>query len=122
MLGEGGLALAGAKLAARGNTGVELHTDKVPTCDEDMSALEIIASDSQDRMLAVVTPENLEEVLNILTEYNTPHAVIGQVTDEGLLQADFQSQIGLKSACLRGQHRWSGWKSLLIKLTCCFPC
>ncbi|MHA2072347.1 MAG: phosphoribosylformylglycinamidine synthase subunit PurL [Candidatus Thorarchaeota archaeon] len=83
-VGGGGLALAGAKLAARGNTGVELHTDKVPTCDEDMSALEIIASDSQDRMLAVVTPENLEEVLNILTEYNTPHAVIGQVTDEGL--------------------------------------
>ncbi len=83
-IGGGGIVLAGAKLAARGNTGVELHSDKVPTCEEDMSALEIITSDSQDRMLAVVAPENLERVLDILEGYNTPYAMIGQVTDEGL--------------------------------------
>ncbi len=82
-VGGGGLALAGAKLAARGNTGVEIHSDKVPICEEDMSALEIVTSDSQDRMLAVVAPENLERVLAILDGYNTPHSVIGQVTDEG---------------------------------------
>ncbi|MHA1926898.1 MAG: AIR synthase related protein [Candidatus Thorarchaeota archaeon] len=83
-VGGGGLALAGAKLAARGNTGVELHADEVPIDDEDMSTLEIITSDSQDRMLAVVAPENLESVLSILGSYDTPHAVIGQVTDERL--------------------------------------
>jgi phosphoribosylformylglycinamidine synthase len=83
-VGGGGLALAGAKLAARGNTGVELHSDKVPTSDEGMNALEIVTSDSQDRMLAVVAPENLDNVIEILGEYNTPNAVIGSVTDEGL--------------------------------------
>ncbi|MFX1472983.1 MAG: AIR synthase related protein, partial [Promethearchaeota archaeon] len=56
-VGGGGLALAGAKLAARGRTGVELHADLVPIDEEDMSTLEIITSDSQNRMLAVVAPE-----------------------------------------------------------------
>jgi phosphoribosylformylglycinamidine synthase len=83
-VGGGGLALAGAKLAARGETGVDLHTEMVPIDEEDMSTLEIITSDSQNRMLAVVAPENLEKVLSILGTYDTPHAVIGQVTDEGL--------------------------------------
>ncbi|MFW9804332.1 MAG: phosphoribosylformylglycinamidine synthase subunit PurL, partial [Candidatus Thorarchaeota archaeon] len=83
-VGGGGLALAGAKLAARGETGVELHADMVPIDDEEMSTVEIITSDSQNRMLAVVAPENLERVLLILGSYDTPHAVIGQVTDKGL--------------------------------------
>jgi phosphoribosylformylglycinamidine synthase II len=83
-VGGGGLALAGAKLAARGNTGVELHADMVPIDEEDMSTLEIITSDSQNRMLAVVAPEYLERVLSILGSYDAPYAVIGKVTDEGL--------------------------------------
>lgn len=83
-VGGGGLALAGAKLAARGNTGVELHTDRVPVTQDEMTPLEIITSDSQDRMLAVVAPEDLDTVLSILAEYDTPHAVIGRVTDEGI--------------------------------------
>ncbi|MFX0055928.1 MAG: phosphoribosylformylglycinamidine synthase subunit PurL [Candidatus Hermodarchaeota archaeon] len=83
-VGGGGLVLAGAKLAARGDTGVDLHADRVPIDDEDMSTVEIITSDSQNRMLAVVAPESLERVLSILGSYDTPHAVIGQVTDKGL--------------------------------------
>lgn len=82
-LGGGGLTSAAGEMARKGGTGVVIETDKVPLREGDMVASEIIISESQERMLAVVDPERLEQVLEILKKHDTPHEVIGRVTDDG---------------------------------------
>ncbi len=82
--GGGGLTSCAGEMASAGGTGVMVEVDKVPLREEGMTATEIVISESQERMLAIVAPEKLERVLEVLTENDTPHAVIGRVTDDGL--------------------------------------
>ncbi|MHA1735426.1 MAG: phosphoribosylformylglycinamidine synthase subunit PurL [Candidatus Thorarchaeota archaeon] len=81
--GGGGLTSCAGEMAANGGTGVVVEVEKVPLREPGMTATEIVISESQERMLAVVAPEKLERVLEILGENDTPHAVIGKVTDDG---------------------------------------
>ncbi|MGV9102810.1 MAG: phosphoribosylformylglycinamidine synthase subunit PurL, partial [Candidatus Thorarchaeota archaeon] len=81
-LGGGGLACCAGEMAANGSTGARIEVDEVPLREEDMASWEIIVSESQERMLAVVPPENLDAMLEILARNETPHAVVGQVTDD----------------------------------------
>ncbi|MGM0687769.1 MAG: phosphoribosylformylglycinamidine synthase subunit PurL, partial [Promethearchaeati archaeon] len=81
-LGGGGLACCAGEMAANGGTGARIEVDKVPLREKDMASWEIIVSESQERMLAVVPPKNLDAVLEILARNETPHAVVGQVTDD----------------------------------------
>ncbi|MHA1770566.1 MAG: phosphoribosylformylglycinamidine synthase subunit PurL [Candidatus Thorarchaeota archaeon] len=81
--GGGGLTSCAGEMAASGGTGVTIEVDKVPLREEGMTATEIVISESQERMLAVVSPEKIERVLEVLTQNDTPHAVIGKVTDDG---------------------------------------
>ncbi len=88
-LGGGGLASASAKLASKGNIGLAILVDKVPLEEDEIGPIDILLSESQDRMLAVVTSHNLERVLRILGESNVPHAVIGKVTDDNMLTVHY---------------------------------
>ncbi len=81
-LGGGGLASAAGELAFRGGTGCVIEVDKVPLRESGMTAREIIVSESQERMMLVIRPEKVERVLQILEENDTPHAVVGRVTDD----------------------------------------
>ncbi len=81
-LGGGGLTSAAGELAFRGGTGCVVEVDKVPLREANMTAREIIVSESQERMMVVVSPERLGRVLQILEENDTPHAVVGRVTDD----------------------------------------
>ncbi len=81
--GGGGATSAAGELAKKGGTGVEVHVDQFPLREPDMRAHEIIISESQERMLAVVAPENLERVIEILEKNETPYGVIGKVTSDG---------------------------------------
>jgi phosphoribosylformylglycinamidine synthase II len=80
--GGGGAASAAGELAKQGGTGVIVEVDKFPLREEDMHAHEIIVSESQERMLAVVDPSKIDKVLDILEEYEIPHGVVGEVTDD----------------------------------------
>ncbi|MGY5854149.1 MAG: phosphoribosylformylglycinamidine synthase subunit PurL [Candidatus Thorarchaeota archaeon] len=82
-LGGGGLASAASNLAFKGKTGIEIHLDRVPVREENMSPIEIITSETPERMLGIVAPEHLDQVLEILIENDITHAVIGEVTDTG---------------------------------------
>ncbi len=79
-LGGGGLTSCAGEMASNGGTGVTIDVDRVPVREQGMAPWEIIVSESQERMLAVVSPENLDDVLEILAKSEAPHAVIGQVT------------------------------------------
>ena len=81
-LGGGGLACATSELAAAGDGGMRVNLDNVPLRAENMSAAEILASESQERMCAVVTPENVDRFMEICAKWEVGAAVIGEVTDE----------------------------------------
>src|SRR5699024_2316581 len=81
-LGGGGLACATSELAAAGDGGMRVNLDAVHLRAEKMSAAEILASESQERMCAVVTPENVEKFKQICAKWDVTVAEIGEVTDE----------------------------------------
>lgn len=80
-LGGGGLSCAVSEMCFRGKTGAIIRLEDVPLRERDMEPWEILVSESQERMMAVVSPKNLEKVLEILSRYELPYAVIGEVTD-----------------------------------------
>jgi phosphoribosylformylglycinamidine synthase II len=90
--GGGGLTSAAGELARAGGTGVEINLEKVPLREEDMTPLEIVISESQERMLAIVAPKNLERVITLLEKNDTPYAVIGKVTKDGLYTAKYEEE------------------------------
>ncbi|MGD7001387.1 phosphoribosylformylglycinamidine synthase subunit PurL [Corynebacterium halotolerans] len=81
-LGGGGLACATSELAAAGDGGMHVNLDAVPLRAEHMTAAEILASESQERMCAVVTPENVDKFREICAKWDVNCAEIGEVTDE----------------------------------------
>ena len=81
-LGGGGLSCATSELAAAGDGGMRVDLDAVPLRAENMTAAEILASESQERMCAVVAPENVDRFMEICAKWEVGAAVIGEVTDE----------------------------------------
>lgn len=81
-LGGGGLACATSELAAGGDGGMQVNLDAVPLRAENMSAAEILASESQERMCAIVTPDNVDRFREICEKWEITCAEIGEVTDE----------------------------------------
>lgn len=80
-LGGAGLACATSELAAAGDGGMEVNLDNVPLRAKDMTAAEILASESQERMCAVVSPENVEKFREICAHWDVTCAEIGEVTE-----------------------------------------
>lgn len=91
--GGGGMTSAAGELASAGGTGVEIDLDKVPLREEDMDPSEIIISESQERMLAIVAPENLERVVLLLEKNETPYGIIGRVSEDGYYTAKWNGEV-----------------------------
>jgi phosphoribosylformylglycinamidine synthase len=84
--GAAGLASSLAEMA-RDGAGVDVHLDRVPLRDPDLEPWEIMISESQERMVAVVAPERLDDVRAVCERWELPCTVIGEVTDGGELRA-----------------------------------
>jgi phosphoribosylformylglycinamidine synthase subunit PurL len=84
--GAAGLASALSEMAHDG-AGIDVHLDRVPLREEGMEPWEIMISESQERMVAVVRPQMLEAVHAICERWELPCTSIGVVTDHGLLHA-----------------------------------
>jgi len=82
-LGAAGLTSSAGEMASAGGTGIDIDVGLVPLREADMEPFEIMVSESQERMLAVVEPSLVDEVLAICTKWQTDSAVIGEVTDTG---------------------------------------
>ncbi|MFW9786442.1 MAG: phosphoribosylformylglycinamidine synthase subunit PurL [Candidatus Thorarchaeota archaeon] len=91
--GGGGMTSAAGELAHAGGTGVEIDLEKVPLREDDMDPSEIVISESQERMLAIIAPENLDRVITLLEKNDTPYAVIGKVTDDGYYTAKYEGEV-----------------------------
>ncbi|WP_237801199.1 phosphoribosylformylglycinamidine synthase subunit PurL [Corynebacterium accolens] len=92
-LGGAGLACATSELAASGDGGMEVNLDAVPLRAENMTAAEILASESQERMCAVVTPENVEKFREICAHWEVTCAEIGEVTEGNHLVIRHQGEV-----------------------------
>ena len=92
-LGGAGLACATSELAASGDGGMEVNLDNVPLRAKDMTAAEILASESQERMCAVVAPENVAKFREICEHWDVTCAEIGEVTEGNHLVIRHQGEV-----------------------------
>ncbi|WP_185055545.1 phosphoribosylformylglycinamidine synthase subunit PurL [Thermocatellispora tengchongensis] len=84
-LGAAGVSCATTELAAKGTGGMDVRLDLVPLRDPTLRPEEILMSESQERMMAVVTPEDIPAFMAICEKWDIPATVIGEVTDTGRL-------------------------------------
>ncbi|MDP8939558.1 MAG: phosphoribosylformylglycinamidine synthase subunit PurL [Actinomycetota bacterium] len=85
-LGAAGITSSASEMAAKGGVGIEIDTEKVPLREAGMEPWEVMISESQERMLAVVEPQKAGEVLKLAERYELVGAVIGRVADHGDLR------------------------------------
>ena len=80
-LGGAGLSCATSELASNGDGGMRVWLDRVPLRDASLRVEEILMSESQERMMAVVQPAKLEEFMAIAKHWDVEATVVGEVTD-----------------------------------------
>src|SRR5690348_7008115 len=85
-LGAAGLTSSAGEMASAGGVGIDIDVARVPLREADMEPFEIMVSESQERMLAVVEPEKVPAVLALCEKWQTGAASIGVVTDSGQIR------------------------------------
>lgn len=81
-MGAAGLTCSAVEMGAKGDLGVELDLDRVPVREENMSAYEMMLSESQERMLMVLEPTKKDEAEAIFIKWGLDFAVVGKTTDD----------------------------------------
>jgi len=84
-LGAAGIACATTELSAGGDGGMRVSLDDIPLRDPTLSPAEILMSESQERMMAVVAPANVPAFLEVCAKWDVEATVIGEVTGDGTL-------------------------------------
>src|SRR5213595_1191206 len=82
-LGGAGLTCATSETASRGGVGMDVYVDAAPQREPGMAPFEVMTSESQERMLAIVTPDDLDEVLSLCARWEVRASVVGRVTGDG---------------------------------------
>jgi phosphoribosylformylglycinamidine synthase subunit PurL len=85
-LGAAGITSSASEMAAKGGLGIEVEADIVPLRESGMEPYEVVISESQERMLAIVEPQKADEVLATAERYGLVGAVVGRVADHGDLR------------------------------------
>ena len=91
-LGAAGIACATSELAAGGDGGMHIELTHVLLRDAGLSAGDILMSESQERMMAVVTPDNTAAFEEIMQHYGVEYSWLGEVNDSGRLTIDWDGQ------------------------------
>ena len=91
-LGAAGISCATSELASNGDGGMFVTLDNVLLRDPTLTAEEILMSESQERMMAIVRPEKLEAFLAVTTKWDVEASVLGEVTDTGRLVIEWKGQ------------------------------
>ena len=91
-LGGAGLSCATSELASAGDGGMAIDLDLVPLRAANMTPAEVLSSESQERMCAVVAPENVEKFMTVCRTWDVLATVIGEVTDGERLKITWHGQ------------------------------
>jgi phosphoribosylformylglycinamidine synthase subunit PurL len=92
-MGAAGIACATSELSSAASMGMRVDLDKVHLRDDTMASWEILCSESQERMLALVRPGDLEEVLAIAARWQVPASVIGEVVAGDTLELTRRGEV-----------------------------
>src|SRR5436190_471457 len=84
-MGAAGIICSTSEMSAKGESGMRIDLDKVPTRQKDMKPWELLLSESQERMLLVAEKGKEKLVLDVFKKWDLPCSEIGEVTDDGLL-------------------------------------
>src|ERR1043166_5499896 len=105
-MGAAGIICSTSEMSAKGEVGMRIDLDKVPTRQKNMKAWGLLLSESQERMLLVVKRGREKEVARIFDKWDLPCSVIGEVTNDGLLQffmhGELEAAIPAKDLVLGG--------------------
>ena len=94
-LGAAGLTSSSAEMASKGEVGIDIDVRTVPLREADMEAFEIMISESQERMLCVVEPSRVDEVIAVCEKWLVNATAIGEVTDTRRLRVfDGEALVG----------------------------
>lgn len=91
-LGGAGLSCATSELASAGDGGMAIELANVPLRAAGMTPAEVLSSESQERMCAVVTPDNVEKFMAVCRKWDVTATVIGEVTDSDRLRITWHGQ------------------------------
>ncbi|WDU79022.1 MULTISPECIES: phosphoribosylformylglycinamidine synthase subunit PurL [Lysinibacillus] len=92
-MGAAGLTSSSAEMASKAGSGVEMNLDLVPQRETEMSAYEMMLSESQERMLLVVKKGREDEIKAIFDKYDLDAVAIGRVTDDKMLRLLHKGQV-----------------------------
>ena len=92
-LGGAGLSCATSELASGGTGGMSVELDRVPLRDPSLSPEEILMSESQERMCAIVEPKNIDQFLAICVKWDVTATVIGEVTTGNRLEITWHGEL-----------------------------
>jgi phosphoribosylformylglycinamidine synthase len=92
-LGGAGLSCATSEMASNGGTGMRVRLDAVPLRDPSLAPEEILMSESQERMMAVVRPQDAERFFEITRRWDVEATVIGEVTDDDRLVVTWHGDV-----------------------------
>ncbi len=106
-MGAAGLTCSSSEMAAKENMGIELDVSKVPQRETGMTPYEIMLSESQERMLLVVKPENYAKVEEIFVKWDLHAEKIGVVKNDGMLRilenGDLKAELPAQMLVLGGE-------------------
>jgi phosphoribosylformylglycinamidine synthase II len=91
-MGAAGLTCSTTEMAAKGGMGIAVDLDKVPQREAGMTPYEILLSESQERMLLVATPENVDAVQAVFAKWDLDAPVIGEVVEGGRARITFRGE------------------------------
>jgi phosphoribosylformylglycinamidine synthase II len=92
-MGAAGIICSTSEMSAKGESGMRIDLDKVPTRQKNMKAWELLLSESQERMLLVAKKGKENEVMKVFKKWDLPCSVIGEVTNDGLLHFYMNGQL-----------------------------
>ncbi len=105
-MGAAGIICSTSEMSAKGESGMRIDLDKVPTRQKNMKAWELLLSESQERMLLVTEKGREKEIIKIFEKWDLPCSVIGEVTGNGFLQfymnGKLEAEIPAKELVLGG--------------------
>lgn len=91
-MGAAGICCSTSEMSAKGESGMEIELDRVPLREQGMSAYEIMLSESQERMLAVIELGKEDIARAICDKWDVPITHIGRVTDDGVIRIYYQGK------------------------------
>jgi phosphoribosylformylglycinamidine synthase len=92
-MGAAGLTCSSSEMASKAGNGMELYLDQVPQREEGMTPYEMMLSESQERMLFVVAPENEAKAKEIFDRWGVICAKVGKVTNDGRLKLIYRGEV-----------------------------